>query len=73
MAHPAGESESNVLRLDFDRRLVLQLVTSESPLRELLSKLRQSQVSALREKSWKGSLSDHPKIRQVWHFPLQQA
>ena len=36
MAHPAGEAESDALRLDFDRRLVLQfhgsVVTSDAGL-----------------------------------------
>ena len=34
MAHPTGEAESDVLRLDFDRRLILQFrgsaVTSDA-------------------------------------------
>jgi hypothetical protein len=36
MAHPTGESESDVVRLDFDRRLMLQFresaVTSDAGL-----------------------------------------
>jgi hypothetical protein len=29
MAHPAGETNDGVLRLDFDRRLMLQLTINE--------------------------------------------
>jgi hypothetical protein len=32
MANPAGESNDGVLRLDFDRRLMLSVVTSDAGL-----------------------------------------
>jgi hypothetical protein len=32
MAHPMGESESDAVRLDFDRRLMLSVVTSDAGL-----------------------------------------
>ena len=65
MAHPTGESESDVVRLDFNRRLMLQFCGSVGYVRRGIVGIPRVRLSRVQEQSTEGRRSDASENSQI--------